>query len=229
MAYQSKIIFPSNDAGQARTVQSTWSNARDGSTSTAVGYSVDTAYIYSVLQSGRGGTTYSVSRYYVNFDLQSNLPYGSAIMSASLNLYYHTAAGTQRLIKHADTGTLFSSGDYDACIYASGGTNGNLAGGDGDMFAYSDSYTPSNTSAYTSIDLNETALTDIKRNAGTSGSSLGFFCVAVVQEKDYTDSAPSDNSDNSQVYQDYYTGTDRDPFVRIMYEKPQPIWFGTNF
>ena len=223
MAYQSKIIFPSNDAGQARTAQGTWSLARDGSTSNAVSYNADTAYIYSVLLSGRGGTTYGVSRYYINFDLQSNLPYGSAIMSASLNLYYHTAAGTQRLIKHADIGTLFSSGDYDACIYTSGTNDSN------DMHAYSNSYTPSNTSAYTSIDLNELALTDIKRNAGTSGSSLGFFCVAVVQEKDYTDDAPSNNSDNSRVYQDYYTGTDRDPFVRIMYEKPQPIWFGANF
>tara|TARA_R100001082_G_scaffold43116_1_gene22910 strand:+ start:1793 stop:2467 length:675 start_codon:yes stop_codon:yes gene_type:complete len=224
MAYQSKIIFPSNDAGQARTAQSSWSNARDGSTGTAIAYNSDTANIYSLLQTGRGGATYGVSRYYINFDLQSNLPYGSAVMSASLNLYYNTAAGAQRIVKHNDIGTLFSSGDFDACIYASGGTNSNE-----DMFSYSDSYTPSNTSAYTSIDLNETALTDIKNNAGTSGSSSGIFCVAAVQERDYTDSAPSDNADYSKVYQDYYTGTDRDPFVRIMYEKPQPIWFGTNF
>ena len=224
MAYQTKIIFPSNDAGHARTLQTSWTNSRDGSTSTAISITSNTAYVYGIKQSARGSVTYSCSRYFANFDLQSNLPYGAAIMNASLNVYYHTAAGTQRLVKHTGTGSLNGSSNYDNCIYASGGTNSN-----GDMFSYSDSYTPSSTSAYTNISLNEAALTDIKRNAGTSGSSLGMFCATVVQERDYTDSEPSDTSDNSQVYADYYTGTDRDAFIRIRYEEPQPIWFGANF
>jgi hypothetical protein len=224
MAYQSKTIYPSYDAGHTLNNQSSWADAREASASGII-TTLATTNIYGIKASSRGSVTYGCSRYFSNYDVKGALPYGSAIMSASFSIWYTAKSGADRLVQHSTTGSLGSTGTFDSCLYGSGGSNSNE-----DMIALSAEYTPSATGEYTSITLNDQALTNLKGIAGTDGSSSGMFCVTVIKEIDYDDSAPSDNTTHySTIHTDAYTGTGRDPKLVIMYENPQPLWFGTNF
>ena len=224
MAYQSATIYPNSDAGHTLNGQSSWANARNGTTSGIV-TTIATTNVYATFSNVRGSASYGVARYFAAFDISASLPYGAAIMSATANIWYSAIAGADRLVKHNTTSSLNTTGTFDSCRYVSGGDNSQE-----DMFSLSAEYTPSSTSGYTSITLNEQALTDIKAVSGTSVSNSGMFCLAVIKETDYDFQAPTDGiSHKSIVHTDAYTGTSRDPKIIVMYEEPQPIWFGANF
>tara|TARA_R100000808_G_C2139131_1_gene147106 strand:- start:1021 stop:1692 length:672 start_codon:yes stop_codon:yes gene_type:complete len=223
MAYQSASIYPDSDAGHTLNSQSSWSNARNGTTSGIV-TTIANTNVYTTYSSVRGSSVYGVARYFAAFDMSQGLPYGAAIMSATANIWYNSIAGADRLVKHNTTSSLSTTGTFDSCIYGSGDND------EEDMFSYSAQYTPISTSGYTSIALNDQALTDIKAVSGTSASNSGMFCLAVIKETDYDFSAPTDGtSHKSTMNTDAYTGTGRDPKIIVMYEKPQPIWFGATF
>ena len=213
MAYQVINIFPSGDAGHSKLVEASWADARDATDSDVV-YTGNLIPVASHRTGGRGGTTYSNYRYYMQFDV-SVIPYGSAIMNAKMYLWFDNSDGDMRLVSHAQTGTITGIATYNDCLY--GGRSGTF------MIPYADEFEDlvSIPATYTPIALNGTAIDNIQ-------SKLSFR-IALVTEKDFDNSAPSDTtSDDSDVYSDAYVGTSRDPYLRVEYENPS-IFMGTNF
>ena len=224
MAYQSAAIYPDVDLGSGRIVETSWENARDASTSDTLS-TASTRPVASWRTFGRGGISYSNYRYFANFDLKAALPYGAAIMSVKMHIWFHNTDGEMYYVKHSQTSSLVSSGTYDSCIYGSGGTNSN-----GDMIALSDEFSGSVPGDYHIVTLNSTAIDLANDVAGTDGSNSGLFCIALITKKDYDDGAPSNTTSfDSDIYTDAYTGTSRDPKLVIEYENPPTIGLGANF
>ena len=220
MAYQTKTIYPTGEVSHARLLETSWALARESSTSDSSSFSGPTKTYYSKRQSGgRGGTTYSNSRVFYIFILQSTLPYGAAIMSATFQVKYSSYAGASRIVSHTENSSLTSSEVYNDCL-----------DGSNNMTAISDEYTPTSTSAYTVVNINSTGLDLIKDVAGTEGDNAGVLSLALVTEKDFDDVSSTDTtSDTNTIKSDDSIGSSDDPKIVIQYEHPQPIWFGTNF
>ena len=226
MAYQTATVYPDADLSSGRTVQTSWQNARDTSTSTLLSTS-SLRPVASWRTSGRGGISYTNYRYFANFDLKSALPYGAAIMSLKMYIWFDNTDGEMYFVKHSRPTSLISSNTYGKCIYTSGGTNSN-----GDMIALADEFSGSVSipANYHVVTLNSTAIDLANDVAGTDGDNSGMFCIALITKKDYDDGSPSNTTSfDSDVYTDAYTGTSRDPKLVIEYENPPTIGLGANF
>ena len=219
MAYQTKTVYPTEEVSLAKLIESSWELARESSTADSLSSSGPTKTYYSKRQSGRGGVTFSNGRVFYRFNIQSALPYGAAIMSATFQVKYNAYAGESRIVSHTENSNLNAVEVYNDCL-----------DGSNNMTAISDEYTPTSTSAYTVVDINSTGLDLIKDVAGTEGDNAGILSLAIVTKKDYDDGAPSNTTSyNNTIKSDDSVGSSDDPKVVIKYEHPQPIWFGTNF
>ena len=226
MAYQTATIYPSEDYAHTRLLESTWADARESTTS-ELNTSASIVPVYSSRLSGRGGTTYTNYRYFAIFDVASAIPYGSAIMSVKIKIWFDNSDGEKRIIKHSRNGLLNASGVYGSCIYGSGGTNDN-----GDMIALSDEFVDNAAFpvVYTTVTLNKIARELVQNVAGTQGGNSGMFGITLVTKLDYDDDAPSDTTSyDHDIYTDAYTGTSRDPHLVIEYETPPTLALGADF
>ena len=214
-------IFPDNDGVVYKFATDTWANVRSaasGTLNTASSY-----YIQNSHTSGRGGNTYQIGRYFLEFDI-SNIK--KTIKTASINLYGNSLGTLDVILLKSDQTGAISTADYNnidnaafALSISDGGSTGTL-----DIAAvtqYSDEIDTWSTSGYNRIELTERAKADIIANDT-------FNCVLIGYDYDFRDIAPSEAWYRAGFYQDAYTGTSRDPYLHII-EQDDSVFNGCNF
>ena len=183
-----------------------------------------TRYPYAVrasVASGRGGTTYFISRSFFTFNTRDivNIP-----QSAILKIYGYVAGNADMYLVESNQGTLLANEDFDAIpgFSDTGLSNGSGQGTmDGHVQLYCDSeITTWSTSGYNEITLNGRALHHLAKHDT-------FQCVLIAKE-DYEDTTPTSGTNYSGVYYADYTGTSRDPNLQIE-EQDNSVFFAANF
>ena len=189
--------------GTSRTY---WTGARDATSGTSAS-STSTRYQFAVLVrvTGTGASTANnMFRSYFYFDCSGIT---STVSSATLKLFGYTSnSGDVIAVKssapNTDGSTALATGDWDAIPGFAAGQS--MAG---NVTDYSAEVTSWSTSAYNSITLNATALSDLQNN--------NAFQVCVVNyDHDYLNVPPSSGTSagNGLYYQDY-SGTGTDPVI----------------
>ena len=199
----------SNDGVVIRSNQTSWANARDGTSGTSyvTGFQSYTSMVYVARITGRGGsTTYAITRSFFVFDTSGIT---SNVASATLKIWGFSANdGSCIAVKSTafggDGGTALAVGDFDAIT---GWTTG--ASASGNVTDYSNSITTTNwsTSGYNSLTGTSDLLADMKNN------NQVIICL-MDYTNDYLNSALTSNAilNYGGRYADY-SGTGSDPKI----------------
>ena len=214
-------IYPDQDGVVYKFVADTWANVRNAS-SGALNVSSN-YYVQNSHTAGRGGNTYQIGRYFLEFDTSS---INKTISSADLNIHGVTSGTLDViLVKGSQSGTVATS-DFNEIF----GGSTPLAASDGagagtilstDVVIYSNELTSWSTSGYNTFTLTDDAKADIIANDT-------FNCVMIGFDYDGRDIAPDEESYRTQFYQDAAAGTSRDPKL-VITEQENSGFFGTNF
>ena len=137
-------IYPDYDGVLYKYVTDTWANVRNATTATNIN-TMDTYRITNSHTSGRGGNTYNIGRYFLEFDTSS---INKTISSATFQLYGNsTNALDVMLFKSSQTGAV-GTGDFNeidgaaiALANSDGSGAGSLAGASSNATIYSDEVT----------------------------------------------------------------------------------------
>ena len=215
-------IYPDYDGVVYRYVTDTWANVRGASS----GSSLNTSATFSMTNShtsGRGGNTYNIGRYFLEFNTRT---INKTLSSATLSIYgYSTNALDVILMKSSQSGSV-GIGDFNEIDGAAldlgisdGAGTGTLVGGNG-VF-YSNEVTTWSTSGYNEFTLTKEAKADIIANDT-------FNCVMIGFDYDGRDIAPSGATYQTGFRQDSYAGTSSDPKL-VVTEQENSVFFGSNF
>ena len=190
-------IYADSGDGMIYSPTTDWENARDAtsgtvnSTTNATEQEAITVFAFS----GRGATTYRVYRSFFYFDTSAIT---TTVSDATLKLRFLTnRQGSANAIAVAST-----------AFGGNGGTS--LAGGDFNALDFGTPYTSeidtSNTSTYTSITLNATALSAMQNN--------DYLIFALINHAyDYNNEPPEDANTKVKVTFADQTGTSTDPVI----------------
>ena len=218
-------LYPDYDGVVYKYVTDTWANVRNATSGTL--NTVSSFHITNSHDSGRGGNTYQIGRYFIEFDTSGIT---SALDSATLRLYGLTSDTLDViLLKSSHTGDV-AAGDFEQITNGAtplGNSDGSGAGtfASTSVVEYSSEIATWSTSGYNDIALNSDALTDIVDNNT-------FNCVLVGYDYDYLDQSLSSASYRTKFYQDAYTGTSRDPYIDYTVATAavdDAVFFGANF
>ena len=205
-------IYADSGDGMIYSPTTDWENARDAtsgtvnSTTNATEQEAITVFAFS----GRGATTYRVYRSFFYFDTSAIT---TAVSSATLKLkFLTTRAGSANAIAVASTAF---GGDGQT----------NLADGDFNALDFGTPYTSeidtSNTSTYTSITLNATALSAMQNN--------DYLIFALINYAyDYNNEPPEDATTRVKVTFADQTGTSTDPVIEYTEAAPTIPFIGMN-
>ena len=218
-------IYPDYDGVVYKFATDTWVNIRNassGSLNVSSNY-----YVQNSHTTGRGGNTYQIGRYFLEFDTSG---INKTISSATLNIHGVTSGTLDvMLFKGSQSGSVVA-GDFnevDGASSAFGASDGSGAGSltnvsySGDVTQYSDEITTWSTSGYNEIALSDDAKADIIANDT-------FNCVLMGFDYDVRDTAPSSATYRTQFYQDAAADTSRDPKL-VITEQENSVFFGANF
>ena len=213
-------IYPDYDGVVFKYATDTWANIRNassGSLTTII------TYMYNSHTSGRGGNTYQIGRYFLEFDTSS---INKTIHSATFELHgVSYNALDVILVKGSQSGAI-GAGDFEQIK----GASTPLAASDGsgagtfvstDVVFYSNELSTWDTSAYNIFTLNDDAKADIIANDT-------FKCVMIGFDYDGRDIAPSGATLQTGFRQSTYSGTSSDPKL-VIEEQENSVFFGTNF
>ena len=193
-------LAPTVDGTIGRFQQSTWADAREGTTGTisaAVSTRLSNAIQATQASSRGGGTVYNVYRVFFEFDTSG---ISATPQDATLKIYGYFTNGADFFVVKADTATdgALALGDFDAIA----GWN-NSADNSSNVTKYSSEITSFSTTGYNNITLNATALTDMTNN------NVIKFCL-IESTKDLTNTAPTSTISTGMYFQEF-TGTSFDP------------------
>ena len=210
------ILVHSNSADGDITVANTtnWATSRDATSGTADHNDTNNQYAVRArkVASGRG-TQWRVTRAFFAFDTSAIT---AAPVSGTLNIVgYSSGTADIRVVKSIQGNTL-ANADFNAIVgWTTGDNSSNVR--------YYDTVetTTWSTSAYNSIILSQTALSDI--------ASLDTFKLCLLEaDYDLTDTEPGTGVDiyNGCYFADDTSGS-RDPYIEI--HPDDAVFFGTNF
>ena len=214
-------IYPDYDGVVYNYVTDTWNNVRNASSGT-----LNTAASYNVTNShtsGRGGNTYNIGRYFLEFDTSS---INKTISSATFQLYGNsTSALDVILFKSSQTGAV-GTGDFNeiagagiALALSNGSGGGSLASSS--AVVYSNEVATWDTSDYNTFTLTAAAKADFIANDT-------FNCVMIGWDYDGRDTAVSSATYQTGFYQDAQGATSSDPKL-VITEQDNSVFFGANF
>ena len=214
------IIYSDTQDGYVYKTNSNWATARDATSGTGYSSSL-TGTPYAVradVSSGRGGTTYLITRSFFEFDTSA---IKSNVLRASLKIRGHTNTSADVIAVRANQGTSLGLTDFNEIHgWSTSGTDGS-GGGDneGNVTKYSGEIPYWSGSAYNGITLNSIAKTHML-------SSNGIFICLMEYDHDLKDIAPTGTNRTGLYYTDY-SSTSRDPYIE--YELDNATFFGCNF
>ena len=200
-------LYPENDVGLNMLVDSSWSTVRgdentsaDGVSSSTTSYSVGPGHT-----TGRGGG-YTNNRAFFTFDI-SSVPPGGRITSVKFFLdAVLTSTNKLVIVRSTNEDLLPGASDYGS-VFPS-------------IAAYASAQVISTSGS--TITLNSAAMSDVQK-------LNNYFTIAVVGERDYTDSQPASNTDYGvSIRMSETGGTSTDPKLTIDWED-DALFFGTNF
>ena len=214
-------IYPDQDGVVFKFATDTWANVRNAS-SGALNVSSN-YYVQNSHTAGRGGNTYQIGRYFLEFDTSS---INKTISSADLNIHGVTSGALDVILlkglQHSPV-TTTDFNNIDGATTALGSSNGSGAGTLSaiGITQYSDELTTWSTIGYNEIALNDSAKADIIANDS-------FRCVLIGYDYDFSDIVLSSASYRTQFYQDAAADTSRDPKL-VITEQENSVFFGANF
>ena len=195
-------LAPTVDGTIGRFQQSTWADAREGTTGGILASS--STRLSNAIQATRGssrggGTVYHVYRAFFEFDTSG---ISATPQDATLKLYGFGTNVADFFVVKADTATdgALALGDFDAIT----GWN-NSADNSSNVTKYSSEITSFTTVSYNNITLNSTALTDMTNN------NVIKFCL-IESTRDLTNTEPTSTISTGLYFQEY-TGTSFDPIL----------------
>jgi len=216
-------IYPDQDGVVYKYASGTWAqirNAAIGTLNTGTSYNITNSHT-----SGRGGDTYNIGRYFLEFDTSS---INKTISSANISIYGNSTNALDVILVKGLQHTPVTTSDFNNIVGAAtplASSNGSGAGAfDGvglDVVFYSDEIATWSTSGYNEITLSDAAKADIIANDS-------FFCVLIGYDYDFKDIAPSGASYQTGFRQDAYSGTSSDPKL-VIEEQENSVFFGANF
>ena len=214
------IIYSDTEDGYVYKTDSNWVTARDATSGTGYHSSLTgTAYaVRADISTGRGGTTYYVTRSFFEFDTSA---IKSNILKASLNIYGHTNGAADVIAVKSNQGSTLAAADFDAIVgWSTSGTDGS-GGGDNEsnVTKYSSEIATWSTSGYNNINLTSIAKTDMLADDAL------YVCV-MEYDHDLKDVAPT-GTNRTGIYYANNTGTSKDPYIE--YELDNAVFFGCNF
>ena len=172
--------------------ESSWDAARDKTSGTAdTNNTTDVPLIFRT--SGRGGTTYKISRVFMYFDTSGIT---GTLSEATLKLYWSANTESYIVMKSTafggDGGTALHNDDFNNVTWGT---------------AYSAEITNNGTGEYQNYTLNAAARADITDD--------DVFIIAIVHhDYDYSDSAPGSDVNLSTTFRtSNYPGTGSDPYI----------------
>ena len=219
------VKYPDSDGVVYKYVTDTWANVRNASSGTL---NTNSSYnIQNAHTSGRGGDTYNVGRYFILFDTSD---IEDTLGSATLNIYGNGETDLDVIVlqgSQIDGGSVAST-DFEKIDNAStplGNSDGSGAGtfAGTSVVELSSEVTTWSTTGYNTIALNSDALQNMV-------DEDNVLFVLVGYDYDYLDIAPSSVTQRTWFYQDYYTGTSRDPYIDYSFPSADnSVFFGCNF
>ena len=216
------IIYPDYDGVVFKYASGTWNsirNASSGTLNTSTSYNIANSHT-----SGRGGNTYNIGRYFLEFDTSA---INKTISSATLSLYGAILGTLDVILMKSNQSGVVATSDFNEVYGATlhfAASDGNGAGrlaGSGAAVDYSSEITSWTTSGYNDIILSDDAKADIIANDT-------FNCVLIGYDYDYLDSAPNEAYYRAGFRQDAYSGTSSDPKL-VITEQDNSVFFGCNF
>jgi hypothetical protein len=218
-------IYSDTQDGYVAMTNSNWATARDAATGGFFSSSsTGTPYaIRADVASGRGGTTYFLSRSFFEFDTSG---ISSNVESATFKVRGYTNGAADIIAVKSSQGSVLATADFDAIVgWSTGSADGSGAGdNESNVTKYSSEITSWNTSAYNDITLNSAALTDMKNDNAV------YICL-LQYDNDLKDIAPT-GLNRTGVYYANYTGTSRDPYIDYTLASTvtdNSVFFGCNF
>ena len=190
-------------------IQTGWADARGATTGTAATTGATEQEAISVYKfSGRGADQFRVHRSFFWFDTSA---ISTTVSSATLKLkFLTTREGSANAIVVASTafggdgGSTLSDGDFDALDFGT---------------AYTSEIDTSNTSTYTSITLNATALSAMQNQ--------DVLIIALINYAyDYNNEEPEDATTRVKVTFADQTGTSTDPVIEYTAATPAIPFIG---
>ena len=218
-------IFPDNDGVVYKFSTDTWANNRKATSGTL--NTTSSYYVQNSHTSGRGGDTYQIGRYFLEFDT-SNI--NNTLSHASLNIYGNSLGTLDVILLKSDQTGAISTADYnniDGAAFPLGVSNGAGAGtmNIAAVTIYANEVTTWSTSGYNDITLNAQALADMRDDSTVYIALVNF-------DYDLKDVEPTDATGRNGLYYTNYTGTSRDPYIDYTLATvttDNSIFFGTNF
>ena len=214
-------IYPDYDGVVYKYASGTWASIRNASSGTL--NTNASIWIDNIHTSGRGGNTYNIGRYFLEFDTSS---INKTISSATLNLYGYTSGTLDVILMKGLQHSPVASGDFNNIYGATDALAASDGSGSGSLNAigvtsYSAEITTWSTSGYNDITLSDAAKADIIANDS-------FLCVLIGYDYDYLDISLSSASYRTGFRTDAYSGTSSDPKL-VITEQENSVFFGTNF
>ena len=214
-------IYPDQDGVVYKFAADTWANIRNSSSGTL--NVTSSYYIQDSHTSGRGGDTYQIGRYFLEFDTSS---INKTISSATLNIYGNTSDTLDVILMKGLQHSPVVTADFNNIADVSTELGNSDGSGGGTMAVlgiepYSTEITTWSTSGYNEIALTDAAKADIIANDS-------FRCVLIGHDYDYLDVEPSEAFYRVQFYQDAQSGTSKDPKL-VITEQENSVFFGANF
>ena len=215
-------IYPDYDGVVYKYAGGTWNsirNASSGALNTGTTFNMTNSHT-----SGRGGDTYNIGRYFLEFDTSS---INKTISSASVQLYGNSTNALDVILMRGSQSGAVSTSDfndiYGATLHllASDGAGAGRFAGSSTTVDYSSEIATWSTSGYNEIALSDDAKADIIANDT-------FNCVLIGYDYDYSDTALSEASYQTGFRQDAYSGTSSDPKL-VITEQENSVFFGANF
>ena len=218
-------IYSGGNDGYCYITNSNWVTARDADTSNTVN-ALQSSYAYAVraaVSSGRGGTSYVITRAFLEFDVSgiTHVP-----KSGILGVRGHNYGNADVVAVKSNQSTPLATSDFDAIE----GWDGSSADGSGagtnvsNVTVYGSVISSWSTSAYNNFTLSQQALVDI--------AGLSTFKVCLIEEdadlRDITPVSPWGPLNYAGVRFSEYSGTSSDPKLVIV-EQDNSVFVGCNF
>ena len=200
-------IYATNDGRAIHNSSSNWEDARGGATANSVWTNNTSNAIRTSKTSGRGGSNWSVSRTFMQFDTSGISVTPS---EATLKIYGLTSTASDVIVVKSDYSSSLATSDFNNITNGAtplGNTDGSGAGtfASTSVVEYSAEIATWTTSGYNDIELNSDALSDM--------SSLDDFKICIMSyDYDYLDVEPSGLIDTG-MYFSSNSGTSKDPYI----------------
>ena len=220
-------IYAVNDGKAIKYSTTIWADARSSTSCNTV--SSATTLPNAILANkaaGRGGTTYGISRTFMQFDTSS---ISTTPTSATLKIYGYGDSDLDVIVLKAIAYTTLDVTDFNN-IYAGaialnnsdGSGAGTLSGPHGTEYSTVEDGISWSVGAYNNISLNSDALSDM-----TSANKLEICVMGYTY--DYLDIEPS-GSNRSGLYSSAESGTSKDPYLEyVVAVTDNATFFGANF